>query len=235
MWWAVVIFMLMKQTNNKEDFFSQLKDVFYKGDMLHPVSCVAAYIDWVVNEFYTGEEDVSEKEIEEWIWKSFNVFMFEGVECIRTFKNYITPDNCESSKGQIGIFVPSCSFEISVMLKKLGYNEFCDTSYQKSLSGKVYAIRDITDYPAFGSELNYPAPDLLSVMEWLRLKHDTIIELKYTDENVFIYIISNTGDKMMRKIYSDSNEINSTYDNPYHCMNAGITKALSIILKDKQP
>lgn len=222
----------MKQINNKKDFFSYLKSTFYPGDMLLPLSNIISHTNWMIYKLYGGEDDISENEISEWIHKFFKPFIFEGVECIRAFRRDIPADNCKSANGQIGILTLLCSFEVAVMLKKLEYNESCSTIYQKAIKSlnSVYVIDCITDYPAFGPKSNYPAADLLTIQDWLRQKYGIIVKIDYDYEDGFIYSIISLYKKstLVRR-----NESTTKYYTSYYALNAGILKALSIILECK--
>lgn len=222
----------MKQTDNKEDFFSQLKDTFYPGDMLFPVSFIISNTNWMINKFYTGKEDISEKEIEKWIHRNFGVLTFNNTECIRTFRRDIPAGDCEQSSTQIGICIPLCSFEIAVMLRKLEYNESCSVIYKKVAPNRIYVMDHITDYPITEPTGSYPAADLLAVQDWLRQKYNIIVEVSYTYEGMFVYIINSIKEKPVLVSYS-SGAGSIKYDTSYYALNAGILEALSNILKSK--
>lgn len=219
----------MNYTDNKEDFFRQLKEVFYPGDMLYPISSLMVDVDWLFYEFCDDWKSISNEEVRERLLKWFEPFKFEGVECVRTFIHDIPSVNNEQSKNQLGILIPPCSFEASVILRWLEYNERCQDFYQKN-DDKVYLIRYMSDYPVYEQLSNYPAPDLLAVQEWLREKHQIIVESKShlsigSDAKLlsctFSYVIKYMGANGLIIKQSDDK-----YPTAYYALHAGIVSIL---------
>lgn len=119
------------------------------------------------------------------------------------------------------------TYEIALKLKELGFNEECMGLYYKT----EFKLADFISLPYFrNSETQVanitPAPLWQQVIDWLRIEHNLILEINYSDCKWWQWIIIYSNDNIHVSGTNDTDDIDLPYES---VLEIGIRQAFLLI------
>lgn len=126
------------------------------------------------------------------------------------------------------------SLEVAKMLKEKGFKEPCKASRLKNGELKLYDLKQSLDnMTSIGEEYyEFLCPTLYETQKWLREKHNTYAEVdsSYNKNGKLFAFTINHYDKNDNWDWEWVNDTNEYYKEYEAALNAGILKALKLIL-----